>query len=84
MNTQKLFEYFADKDLVLLEDDMNNIAGIVLDSVQLYGVYNENDNLISVHQTEEGAEENKRKLYGGDFIRYDDGEYYVDFVTLHL
>lgn len=44
----------------------------------LYGLYNSEDNLISVHKTEAGAEENKLKHEK----RFGDG-FYVDFVVVH-
>lgn len=43
--------------------------------MRLYGVYDEDDVLISVHKTEEGANKNL-KAYGQD-------GWYVDYVTVY-
>jgi hypothetical protein len=46
---------------------------------ELYGVYNQDDKLLTVHITEMGAEE-ERKTHGYPFGKY----FYVDKVTINL
>jgi hypothetical protein len=45
---------------------------------ELYGVYNQDDKLLTVHITESGAEE-EMKTHGDPFGKY----FYVDKVTIH-
>ncbi|GAG60149.1 unnamed protein product [marine sediment metagenome] len=45
---------------------------------KLYGVYSDNERLLAVHATEEGANENKDK-----WAKQHGNTFYVDFVTVH-
>ena len=47
--------------------------------IHLFGVYSPDDNLLSVHISEEGAEENKNAFEKNYKIE----GYYVDYVMLH-
>lgn len=46
-------------------------------SETLYGIYNEDDLLVAVHKTEEGANENLKNWEKGE-----DDSYYVDIVLI--
>ncbi len=46
----------------------------------LYGVFNAENNLIAVHATEQGANENKATIEKNDIF---ERSYYVDFVVVH-
>jgi len=57
-------------------DKALHIAGV---GTRLFGVYSPDDNLLSVHISEEGAEENKTSFEKNYKIE----GYYVDYVILH-
>ena len=46
---------------------------------ELYGVYSPEDDLLSVHYTESGAEENKK-----NYEKHHGDNFYVDKVTINL
>lgn len=57
-------------------DKALHIAGV---GTRLFGVYSPDDSLLSVHVSEEGAEENKNAFEKNYKIE----GYYVDYVMLH-
>jgi hypothetical protein len=46
---------------------------------KVYGLFDSQDNLLSVHKTEQGAEENKKKYEN----RFRNIKYHVDYDILH-
>lgn len=57
------------------KDKALHIAGV---GTRLFGVYSPEEDLLAVHATEQGAEENK-----GKYEKHHGKGFYVDYVMLH-